>query len=370
MTKPTIDDVQRVVPGSLLLPFHEIRAISWDETAKTGRIKAVRRNAVDDWFYACHFQGDPVMPGCWGIDAVWQALRFFAAWRGIAGCDKILGMENVSFFGQIRPHDREIVYTVDVVAIEEDGGEHLLTGKASVSVDGIQVYSIGAAQVGTVFWEADSAVKAPAVRPAPDEPMRRKLDCAEFAAKSSLSHAEVLALAQGTLLESFPGEVGLLPNSLMLEIGRILELSFDPATGEGRIVSTKANGPLDWYYPMNRGAKPTALTVDAVWQQLGLFQFWRQNPGTGRALGFERVEVFDAITPKDREILYEIQILRMTKAEASGDAFVRADAKVFADGRLVLACANANVGCHKNIRYSDYPQLTEMGLGGKVKTRA
>ena len=51
------------------------------------------------------------------------------------------------------------------------------------------------------------------------------------------------------------------------------------------------------------------------------------------------------------------------------EGFVRADAKVFADGRLVLSCFNANVGCHKNIRYSDYPQMIDMGFGGKLKTR-
>lgn len=365
----TLEEFKDKVPGSLLLPFHEIRAISWDEASKTGRVEAVRRNAVDDWFYACHFQGDPVMPGCWGIDAIWQALKVFAGWKGLKGCDKIVGMESVSFFGQIRPHDKEIVYTVEGITIEEDGGEYLVTGKASVAVDGVQVYTIGAAQVGTAYWEADADAKPPALKIGGDEPMTRRLDCAEFAARSSLSHAEVLALAQGNLVREFPGEIGLLPNSFMLEVGRLHELSFDPAVGEGRIVATRRNSALDWFYPMNRGEKPTALTVDAVWQLLGLFLFWRQNPGTGRALGFERVEAFDAIRPQDRELLYEVKILRMTKSEASGDAFVRADAKVFADGRLVLACSNANVGCHKNIRYSDYPQLTDMGLGGKLKTR-
>lgn len=366
----TIDEFKDKLPGALLTPFQEVRTISWDEASRTGRIEAVRRNTVDDWFYACHFQGDPVMPGCWGVDAVWQALKLFAAWRGIPGCDKILGMEGVSFYGQIRPHDKEIVYAVEVVSIERDGDDYLVTGKATVSVDGTQVYTIGSAQVGTAFWEADAAAKAPSFASAPDGAMTRRLDCAEFAAKKSLSHAEVIALSQGTLLRDFPGEIGLLPNSLMLEVGQVDQLAFDPATGEGRIIASRQNNPLDWFYPMNRGTKPTALTVDAVWQLLGLFLFWRQNPGTGRALGFERVEVFDAIRPQDRRLVYDVRILRLTKAESSGDAFVRADAKVFADGRLVLACANANVGCHKNIRYSDYPMLTEMGLGGKLKTRA
>jgi len=53
----------------------------------------------------------------------------------------------------------------------------------------------------------------------------------------------------------------------------------------------------------------------------------------------------------------------------NADAFVRADAKVHAGGRLILACANLSVGCHKNIRYAGYPLPSEMALGGKLKIR-
>ncbi len=355
------------LPGSLLLPFHEIRMISWDASTKTGRIEAVRRNRVDEWFYACHFIGDPVMPGCWGVDAIWQALRFFAAWRGLAGCGKTLGMENVSFFGQIRPHDKEVVYSVDVVSVEEDGGEHLITGKAAVSVDGIPVYTIESAQIGSAYWDSEGAAPA-AVVAAPEGQMTRRLSLAEFGARQSLNAAEIIALSQGTLIEPTGGEVSLLPCSLMLEIGRIHRISFDEETGEGKIVSSKPTGPLEWFFPMNHGEKPTVLGIDAVWQMMGVFNTWRQNAGTGRALGFEKVEVFDTVRPEDREILYEIQVVRASKTP-SGDAFVRADARVFAGGRLILSGSNFNVGCHKNIRYSDYPQASEMGFGGKLKTR-
>ena len=356
------------LPGSLLLPFHEITRLSWDAASGAGRIEAVRRNRVDEWFYACHFLGDPVMPGCWGIDAVWQALKFFAAWRGIARCDKALAMDNVSFFGQIRPYDQKIVYAVDVLSIEESDGETLVTGKAAVSVDGMPVYTIASAQVATTFWETDPAARPSAALPAPDRSVSRHLSCDEFSARDRLSHAEVLALSQGTLIEPSSSEIGLLPCSLMLEIGRIERISFDEATGEGRIIATRPNSALEWFYAMNRGGKPTALTIDAVWQLLGLFLTWRQNAGTGRALGFEKVEVFDDIRPTDQEIVCEEHILKMTRAEGAAGAFARADAKVFADGRLVLACTNASVGCHKNIRYSDYPQLTDMATGGKLKT--
>lgn len=354
------------LPGSVLVPFHEIRSINWDGNTGTGRIEAVRRNRLDDWFYDCHFQGDPVMPGCWGVDAVWQALKFFAAWRGLSGCSKTLGMEGVSFFGQIRPYDKEVVYAVDVVSVEKDGGEIMLTGKATVSVDGTPVYTIAAAQVATAFWTEENPAKP---TPAPSEPdaPAKKLSWSELTAKTRLSRAEVIGLSRGTLVDAPGLEIGLLPTGPMLEIGRVERLSWDDATGEGELRASRENGPLEWFYALGP-AKPTVLSIDAVWQLCGLFLTWRGNQGIGRALGFERVEVFDDIRPTDKDIRYEAKIIRFTKVPA-GDAFVRADTRVYADGRLILACSNANVGIHKNIRYSDYPLPSAMSTGGKLKLK-
>lgn len=355
------------LPASLLLPFHEVTAITWDPVTGTGRIEAVRYNKLDDWFYPCHFQGDPVMPGCWGVDAIWQCLRFFAAWRGLKNCGKTMGMENVSFFGQIRPHDDKIAYLVEVISEQSDGGEILLTGRASVSVDGTLVYTIGSVSLATDYWTEETPVKAAEVPAVADAPIHR-LSYNEFAARSALNHAEIVALSQGTLIDAPGQEVGLLPSSLMLEVGAIDSIVFDEATGEGRILASRGNGPLEWFYPMTPGFKPTVLSIDAVWQLMGLFLTWRRNPGTGRALGFERVEVFGEILPGHRDIRYEVTIVRYSRA-ANGDAFVRADAKVFADGRLILSATNLNVGCHKSIRYEGYPIPNEMAYGGKLKIR-
>jgi 3-hydroxyacyl-[acyl-carrier protein] dehydratase/trans-2-decenoyl-[acyl-carrier protein] isomerase len=355
------------LPAALLVPFHEVTSIAWDAASGTGRIEAVRHNKLDDWFYPCHFNGDPVMPGCWGVDAAWQCLRFFAAWRGLPGCGKTMGMENVSFFGQIRPYDKKIVYVVDVVSEETSDGETLLTGKATVTVDGTLVYTIGSVSVATAFWTDDEPSK-PSPALAPDEAPIRRLSFDEFASKPKLSHAEIVALSQGTLIDAPGVEVCLLPSSLMLEVGAIERMAFDEATGEGGISASRENGPLEWFYPMTPGFKPSVLSIDAVWQLMGLFLTWRKNPGTGRALGFERVEVFGEILPSDRDIRYEVQVVRFSRAP-NGDAYIRADAKVRADGRLILAVTNANVGCHKNIRYSGYPLPSEMAYGGKLKIR-
>lgn len=357
------------LPGWLLLPFHEITRLEWDEASGTGVIEASRDNRLDDWYYGCHFIGDPVMPGCWGVDAVWQCLRFFAAWRGLAGCSKPLGMENVSFFGQIRPHDKVVRYRVEIVSVERDGEDVLLTGKASVEVDGTPVYTIGSAQVGTAFWEAPAPRKAAAAPRSPDEPMTRRLSYAEFKARASLSRAEVLALSRGVLVADPPGEIALLPSDMMLEVGRVERIAGSIAAGEGDVEASRENRSTDWFYAMTPGVKPAALSIDAVWQLIGLFQAWGGSGGTGRALGLERVEVFDDIRPQDRDIRCDLRVVKSVRAGDSGDVFVRADAAVYADGRPILSVANANVGCHKDIRYADYPLASEMGFGGKLKTR-
>lgn len=354
------------LPGSLLVPFHAVTELSWNEAAGTGRVVAERRNKLDDWFYPCHFNGDPVMPGCWGVDAAWQALKLFAAWRGLP-CDKTMGMEGVSFFGQIRPYDEKIVYAVDVTSVESADGETMITGKATVSVDGVQVYTIASVSVATSYWATEEDA-APALPLNADDFPIKKLRPEAFAAKTRLSHAEILALSQGTLIDAPGVEVGLLPSALMLEVGAIESLAFDEATGEGAIAASRSNGPLEWFYPMNAGVKPTVLSIDALWQLMGLFLTWRGNPGTGRALGYERAEVFGEIGPSDKDIRYEVQVVRYSRAP-NGDAFIRADAKVRADGRLILALTNANVGCHKNIRYPEYPLPNEMSRGGKLKIR-
>lgn len=357
------------LPGFLLLPFHEVTSLEWDEASGTGSITAVRHNRFDEWFYGCHFLSDPVMPGCWGVDAVWQCLRFFAAWRGLSGCDKTMGMENVSFFGQIRPYDKAIVYHVDILSVERSDGDVLITGKGSVSVDGTLVYTMSSVQVGTAFWEAPST-KPKTISTVEDGSAMRPLTYAEFAARDHFSRAELVALSRGSLVSDPPGEVALLPSDLMLEVGRIERIAADPATGEGTVLASRPNAPTDWFFAMTPAVKPAALSIDAVWQLIGVFQAWSRNAGTGRALGFEHVEVFDDIRPEDRDIRYEIRILKTVRAAETGDAFVRADAAVFADGRPILNCSNANVGVHKDIRYADYPVASAMAFGGKLKKRA
>jgi 3-hydroxyacyl-[acyl-carrier protein] dehydratase/trans-2-decenoyl-[acyl-carrier protein] isomerase len=68
----------------------------------------------DLWFFACHFIGDPVMPGCLGLDAMWQLVGFFLGWSGAPGRGRALGVGDVKFSGQVTTKVSRIVYRIDL----------------------------------------------------------------------------------------------------------------------------------------------------------------------------------------------------------------------------------------------------------------
>ncbi|WCN10710.1 bifunctional 3-hydroxydecanoyl-ACP dehydratase/trans-2-decenoyl-ACP isomerase [Marinomonas mediterranea] len=68
----------------------------------------------DHWFFACHFKGDPVMPGCLGLDALWQLLGVFLGCSGLLGKGRALGVGNVRFSGQIYPDAESIEYHIHI----------------------------------------------------------------------------------------------------------------------------------------------------------------------------------------------------------------------------------------------------------------
>lgn len=71
----------------------------------------------DDWFFKCHFLGDPVMPGCLGVDAMWQLLGFFLGWKGGRGRGRALGVDEVRFTGMILPSIRKIEYHINLTRL-------------------------------------------------------------------------------------------------------------------------------------------------------------------------------------------------------------------------------------------------------------
>ncbi len=111
---------------------------------------AERRVRLDDWFFQCHFSGDPVQPGCLGVDAIWQLIGFYCAWMGGLGTGRALGCGEVEFSGQIRPHDEVVRYEINVVRFSNlpKSGSCIAIGDATVLVDGDPIYSIKRAKVG------------------------------------------------------------------------------------------------------------------------------------------------------------------------------------------------------------------------------
>ncbi len=78
-----------------------------------GMIRAELDVKPDLWFFLCHFKGDPVMPGCLGLDALWQMVGFFLGWLGAPGKGRALGLGEVKFSGQVLPTVKKVVYGVD-----------------------------------------------------------------------------------------------------------------------------------------------------------------------------------------------------------------------------------------------------------------
>ena len=114
---------------------------------RKGRVVAELDIRPDLWFFACHFQGDPVMPGCLGLDALWQLLGFFLSWMGFPGKGRALGVGQVKFFGQVLPRPSTVRYELDVERVIE---RRLIMGigNGRVLVDGREIYTAKELRVG------------------------------------------------------------------------------------------------------------------------------------------------------------------------------------------------------------------------------
>lgn len=101
----------------------------------------------DLWFFGCHFETDPVMPGCLGLDAMWQLVGFYLGWRGNKGRGRALGSGEVKFFGQVLPTAKKVTYNIQLKRVIE---RKLVMGiaDATMSVDGREIYSAKDLRVG------------------------------------------------------------------------------------------------------------------------------------------------------------------------------------------------------------------------------
>ena len=105
------------------------------------------------WFFACHFEGDPVMPGCLGLDALWQLTGFFLGWRGAAGRGRALGVGEVKLRDQVLPSNRLVRYIVDVKRVRA-GKLVLGIADGKLEADGTVIYEASDMRVGLFVGEA------------------------------------------------------------------------------------------------------------------------------------------------------------------------------------------------------------------------
>lgn len=94
----------------------------------------------DLWFFACHFEGDPVMPGCLGLDALWQLTGFYLPWLGEPGRGRALGVGEVKFTGQVLPTVKLVRYEIDIRRVMR-GKLALVIADGRVLADGKEIYA-------------------------------------------------------------------------------------------------------------------------------------------------------------------------------------------------------------------------------------
>ena len=136
------------LPLPPMLMFDRITEINDTKGAfKKGSIKAELDIKKELWFFDCHFKEDPVMPGCLGLDAMWQLLGFFLLWSGLSGVGRALGAEKVKFFGQVLPTAKIVRYELDIKRIINRGAV-LGLAHGKMYVDDREVYSADNLKVG------------------------------------------------------------------------------------------------------------------------------------------------------------------------------------------------------------------------------
>lgn len=136
------------LPLPNMLMFDRITRITADGgSAGKGEIIAELDINPDLWFFGCHFESDPVMPGCLGLDAMWQLVGFFLGWKGNPGRGRALGSGEVKFFGQVLPGASMVRYELSIKRLIE---RRLVMGIADgrMLVDDKEIYTASDLRVG------------------------------------------------------------------------------------------------------------------------------------------------------------------------------------------------------------------------------
>ena len=169
MTRPSSFTYQELIacgqgdmfgPGNAQLPtpnmlmVDRVTSINTDGGAyKKGRVFAELDIKPDLWFFDCHFPGDPVMPGCLGLDAMWQLVGFYLAWRDNPGRGRALGVGEVKFTCQVLPSASKVGYEINIKRMITRGVT-IAIADGIMSVDEREIYHAKDLRVG-LFTSTD-----------------------------------------------------------------------------------------------------------------------------------------------------------------------------------------------------------------------
>lgn len=117
-----------------------------------GLVRAEFDIKPDLWFFGCHFKDDPVMPGCLGLDALWQMTGFFLGWMGLPGRGRALGVGEVKFTDMVVPSVKKVIYGVDVKRLFR-GKLILAIADGWLEADGKRIYEVSGMRVGLIGAE-------------------------------------------------------------------------------------------------------------------------------------------------------------------------------------------------------------------------
>ena len=142
-------------PGNARLPlppmlmFDRITEINDNKGSfKKGSLQAELDIKQDLWFFDCHFKEDPVMPGCLGLDAMWQLVGFYLGWIGNPGRGRALGVGTVKFTGEVLQNIKLVKYEIDMKKIMSPGGTTVGLANGTVLADEKKIYSAESLKVG------------------------------------------------------------------------------------------------------------------------------------------------------------------------------------------------------------------------------
>ena len=155
-------------PGNAQLPlppmlmFDRITTIT-EDGGEDGKGEVIAELDINPelWFFKCHFEGDPVMPGCLGLDALWQMVGFFLGWMGGIGKGRALGVDEVKFTGMVLPTAKKVTYIVNLKRVIM---RRLVLGIADgiMKVDGKVIYEAKGLRVGLFVETADALTNSAA----------------------------------------------------------------------------------------------------------------------------------------------------------------------------------------------------------------